>query len=351
MYEKLHKIDEGTYGVVYKARERSSGEIVALKQVKLLNTREGFPTTALREINVLLSLRHPHVINVREMVVGASSDKIFMVMDFMDHDLKKLMLSMKGHFSASEVKRLMLDLTSAVAYCHSHYVLHRDLKTSNLLFNNRGEVCIADFGLARKYGDPLKPYTPTVVTLWYRAPELLLGSRIYGAALDVWSLGCIFAELVLKEPLLPGRGELDQIGLIFRLLGTPTATDESSPNYWPGSSKLPELQKVPFMKHQPRAHLREKFKRGVSFSGASASSAISDAGLALLEGMLTLDPERRITAEAALKHAYFHEAPEPKPHELMPTHRSSHDGQRHPQRERSVDAAQEEARFRMASER
>ena len=211
--------------------------------------------------------------------------------------------------------------------------------------------CIADFGLARKYGDPLKPYTPTVVTLWYRAPELLLGSRIYGAALDVWSLGCIFAELVLKEPLLPGRGELDQIGLIFRLLGTPTATDESSPNYWPGSSKLPELQKVPFMKHQPRAHLREKFKRGVSFSGASASSAISDAGLALLEGMLTLDPERRITAEAALKHAYSHEAPEPKPHELMPTHRSSHDGQRHPQRERSVDAAQEEARFRMASER
>ena len=146
LYEKLHKIDEGTYGVVYKARERSSGEIVALKQVKLLNTREGFPTTALREINVLLELRHPHVINVREMVVGASSDKIFMVMDFMDHDLKKLMLSMNPHFSASEVKRLMLDLTSAVAYCHSHYVLHRDLKTSNLLFNNRGEVASPTLG-------------------------------------------------------------------------------------------------------------------------------------------------------------------------------------------------------------
>ena len=149
--------------------------------------------------------------------------------------------------------------------------------------------------------------------------------------------------------MLPGRGELDQIGLIFRL-GTPTATDESSPNYWRGLLALPELQKVPFMKHQPRAHLREKFKRGVSFSGASASSAISDAGLALLEGMLTLDPERRITPRAGTAF-YFHEAPEPKPHELMPTHRSSHDGQRHPQRERSVDAAQEEARFRMASER
>jgi len=222
VYEKLHKIDEGTYGVVYKAKDKVTGDIVALKQVKLISTKEGFPVTALREINVLLSLDHPNIVNVREMVVGNTMDKIFMVMDFMEHDLKGLMMAMTQPFSASEIKRLMLDLTSALDYCHEHWVLHRDLKTSNMLFNNRGIACLCDFGLARKYGDPLKEYTQLVVTLWYRAPELLLGAKVYGAAIDVWSLGCIFAELVLRKPLLPGQGEIDQIDKIFKLLGTPS---------------------------------------------------------------------------------------------------------------------------------
>jgi len=334
VYEKLHKIDEGTYGVVYKAKDKVTGDIVALKQVKLISTKEGFPVTALREINVLLSLDHPNIVNVREMVVGNTMDKIFMVMDFMEHDLKGLMMAMTQPFSASEIKRLMLDLTSALDYCHEHWVLHRDLKTSNMLFNNRGIACLCDFGLARKYGDPLKEYTQLVVTLWYRAPELLLGAKVYGAAIDVWSLGCIFAELVLRKPLLPGQGEIDQIDKIFKLLGTPT---EAS---WPGSSQLPHMKKVKF-RPQPFSHLRDKFKRGMSFT---SETALSEKGLELLAAMLTLNPDERITTKQALEHEYFSEQPPPKAHHLMPTRPSTHAGKAK-EKVRSADAEDEASRL------
>jgi len=333
-YEKIHKIDEGAYGVVYKAKDRKTGDVVALKQVKLLSKQEGFPVTSLREINVLLSLSHPNIVNVREMVVGNTMDKIFMVMDFMDHDLKGLMSTMKQPFSASEVKRLMIDLMQALEYCHEHWVLHRDLKTSNLLMSNTGIVSLCDFGLARKYGEPLKHYTELVVTLWYRAPELLLGCKLYGPEIDVWSMGCIFAELVLREPLLPGKGELDQIDKIFKLLGVPT---EAS---WPGVSDLPHMKKVQF-KPQPFNHLRNKFKRGASFT---SETALSDAGFDLLKSMLSLDPKQRITAKEALEHEYFSEQPPPKAHHLMPTYPSSHDRKGKQPKVRSVNEEEEEQR-------
>lgn len=167
-FERLNKIDEGTYGVVYRARDKKSGEIVALKKVKMEKEREGFPLTSLREINILLSFHHPSIVDVKEVVVGSSLDSIFMVMEYMEHDLKALMETMKQPFSQSEVKCLMLQLLEGIKYLHDNWVLHRDLKTSNLLLNNRGELKICDFGLARQYGSPLKPYTHLVVTLWYR---------------------------------------------------------------------------------------------------------------------------------------------------------------------------------------
>lgn len=167
-FERLNKIDEGTYGVVYRARDKKTGEVVALKKVKMEKEREGFPLTSLREINILLSLHHPSIVDVKEVVVGSSLDSIFMVMEYMEHDLKALMETMKQPFSQSEVKCLMLQLLEGVQYLHDNWVLHRDLKTSNLLLNNQGELKICDFGLARQYGSPLKPYTHLVVTLWYR---------------------------------------------------------------------------------------------------------------------------------------------------------------------------------------
>lgn len=138
-------------------------------------------------------------------------------MDFLEHDLKTLQEDMLEAFLPSETKTLLLQLTSAVDYLHSNWILHRDLKTSNILMNNRGQIKIADFGMARYYGDPLPKLTQLVVTLWYRAPELLLGADKYGAGVDVWSLGCIFGELLTKKPLLQGKNEVDQLSKVSTL--------------------------------------------------------------------------------------------------------------------------------------
>ncbi|PKI78334.1 cyclin-dependent kinase G-2 [Punica granatum] len=311
-FERLNKIDEGTYGVVYRARDKKTGEVVALKKVKMEKEREGFPLTSLREINILLSFHHPSIVDVKEVVVGSNLDSIFMVMEYMEHDLKGLMENMKQPFSQSEVKCLMLQLLEGVKYLHDNWVLHRDLKTSNLLMNNRGELKICDFGLARQYGSPLKPYTHLVVTLWYRAPELLLGAKQYSTAIDMWSLGCIMAELLSKEPLFNGKTEFDQLDKIFRTLGTPNET------IWPGFSKLPGV-KVNFVKHQYNL-LRKKFPP-TSFTG---SPVLSDSGFDLLNKLLTYDPEKRITAEAALNHEWFREVPLPKSKDFMPTFPAQH---------------------------
>lgn len=187
-YERLNQIEEGSYGVVFRARDKQTGDIVALKKLKLDEEKHGFPITALREVNALMSCRHENVVGVREVVVGDTltqydsccflhSDflnqvfqRVFVVMDFIEHDLKSLLTVMPSPFLQSEIKTLLLQLLSAVAHCHSNWILHRDLKTSNLLMNNRGTIKVADFGLARRYGDPVGVggMTQLVVTLWYR---------------------------------------------------------------------------------------------------------------------------------------------------------------------------------------
>ncbi|XP_021775954.1 cyclin-dependent kinase G-2-like isoform X2 [Chenopodium quinoa] len=309
-YEKLGKISEGSYGIVYKAKDKESGEMVALKKMKLGNQREGFPVYYLREINTLMSLNHPSIVNVREVVVDESAegfDNIYMVMDYVEHDLKALMQARKQHFRQSEVKCLMLQLLEGVSYLHDNWVLHRDLKTSNLLLNNLGELKICDFGMARQYGSPLKPYTSLVVTLWYRAPELLLGAKEYSTAVDLWSVGCIMAELLTNKPLFDGKTELEQLDKIFRTLGTP------NDKIWPKYSQLPGI-KANFVQ-QPYNQLHKKFPRA-SFTG---SPALSDSGLDLLSRLLTYDPEMRITAKEALSHPWFQEVPLPNSKEFMPS--------------------------------
>ncbi|XP_048499398.1 cyclin-dependent kinase G-2 isoform X1 [Beta vulgaris subsp. vulgaris] len=310
-YEILGKINEGSYGIVYKARDKKSGEIVAIKKMKMGNEREGFPVCYLREINTLLSLNHPSIVNAREVVVDDSVegfDNVYMVMEYVEHDIKALMKVRKQPFRQSEVKCLMLQLLEGVKYLHDNWVLHRDLKTSNLLLNNTGELKICDLGMARHYGSPLKPYTALVVTLWYRAPELLLGAKEYSTALDMWSVGCIMAELLTNKPLFDGKTEVEQLSKIFRLLGTP------NDKIWPGYSQLPLAKKVNFP-HQPYNLLHNKFPRA-SFTG---SPTLSDLGLDLLSRLLHYDPEKRITVEEALNHRWFQEVPLPNSKEFMPT--------------------------------
>lgn len=167
-YERLNHIEEGTYGVVFRAREKSTGDIVALKRLKLEEEKYGFPITSLREIHSLMICKHPNIVNVREIVVGDTLNQIYIVMDFIEHDIKTLLNIMPQSFLQSEVKTLMLQLLSATAHAHSNWILHRDLKASNLLMNNRGQIKVADFGMARRYGDPVDDMTQLVVTLWYR---------------------------------------------------------------------------------------------------------------------------------------------------------------------------------------
>ncbi|KAL6436434.1 hypothetical protein ACFW04_004738 [Cataglyphis niger] len=266
--------------------------------------KEGFPITSLREINTLLKAQHPNIVTVREIVVGSNMDKIFIVMDYVEHDLKSLMETMKQKkqvFIPGEVKCLMQQLLRAVAHLHDNWILHRDLKTSNLLLSHRGILKVGDFGLAREYGSPLRQYTPIVVTLWYRAPELLLNDREYSTPIDMWSVGCIFAELLRMEPLFPGKSDIDQLNKIFKELGTP------SERIWPGYVKLPIVQKIPFS-HYPVNNLRQRF-----------SLSLSDLGVELLNKFLTYDPRQRITAEDALNHGYFTEAPLPIDPQMFPT--------------------------------
>ncbi|KAH8100631.1 Pkinase-domain-containing protein [Cristinia sonorae] len=299
-YERLNSIEEGSYGVVFRARDKETGDIVALKKLKLDEEKHGFPITALREINALMVCKHENVVGIREIVVGETLTQVFIVMDFIEHDLKTLLTVMPQPFLQSEVKTLMLQLLSAVAYCHERWILHRDLKTSNLLMNNRGTIKVADFGLARRYGDPVGVggLTQLVVTLWYRTPEILLGATTYSTAVDMWSVGCIFAELLLKEPLFQAKGEIELISMIFKLLGPPTSSS------WPDYPQLPLAKTITLP--SPHAHqLRQRFPY------------ITTAGLDLLAQLLTYDPEMRITAEEAMQHPYFTESPLPKHPDLF----------------------------------
>ena len=315
-FEKLNHIDEGSYGVVYRARDKRSGKVVALKKIKMSKQKEGFPLTSVREINILLSLDHPNILNVSEVVVGKSLDSIFLVMEFMEHDLKGLLEDMRQPFSTAEVKAVMKQLLRGLSHMHDQWIFHRDLKTSNILYNNKGQVKICDFGLARTYGSPLKEYTQLVVTLWYRAPELLLDEGVYSPAIDVWSMGCIMAELLTRKPLFKGKTELELIDKVFSVLGTPT--DES----WPGFSQMKLVRKVRFKRH-PYSQLRKMFPK-FAFSGGQVT--LSDKGFDLLEGMLCYDPSRRLTAKEALDHPWFTEVPRPTDSNLLPTYRTNKDG-------------------------
>lgn len=300
----LNRIEEGAYGVVYRAKDKKTDEIVALKRLKMEKEKEGFPITSLREINTLLKAQHPNIVTVREIVVGSNMDKIYIVMDYVEHDLKSLMETMKQPFLVGEVKTLLRQLLVGVAHLHDNWIIHRDLKTSNLLLSHKGILKIGDFGLAREYGEPLKQYTPVVVTLWYRAPELLLGVKEYSTPIDMWSVGCIFAELLMMKALWPGRTEVDELNRIFKDLGTPNE------KIWPGLNELPAMKKCSFgnFADHPYNTLRQKF-----------GSYLSDAGFDLMNRFLTYCPSKRITAEDAIKVEYFKESPVPIDPSMFPT--------------------------------
>ena len=283
-YEKVEKIGEGTYGVVYKGRNRESGQTIALKKITLDEAEEGVPCTTIREIALLKELQHDNVVRLKDVVNTKSS--MYLVFEYLDLDLKQHMEDHRLGATPQLIKRYLHQIISGIAYCHTHRILHRDLKPQNLLIDKETEeLKLADFGLARAFDIPIKRYTHEVVTLWYRAPEILLGSPHYSTPVDMWSIGCIFAEMVNQKPLFPGESEIDQLIRIFSVLGTPNE------DLWPGISLLPDFS--------------ENFPKWTPKSLKEFVPELDDLGIDLLTQMLQYEPSKRINARAALAHEYF----------------------------------------------
>lgn len=346
-FRKLNRIDEGTYGVVYRARCTETNEIVALKQLKPRSTQSqdgGFPLTSLREISILMQLKHPNIVNCIEVVVGSTSQHIFVVFEYCEHELKILLG--RQRFKCPEIKCLLSQLLEAVKYMHRHWVVHRDLKTSNLLFNKQGILKVCDFGLARRYGDPVRPYTNKVITLWYRPPELLLGQKEYsGCAADMWSVGCIFGEMILRRPLFKGKVELHQLTLIYALVGVPT--EET----WEGYDSLPLRHKFDLKLNLPT--WREKFpeiKPGRE-NEEEQPHALSDTGLDLMKSLLECCPDHRCSAPVALTHPYFDEEPAAFSPEEMPQLKESNNVTHEKKDDKSLDDDQARERDQQDEER
>ncbi|CUA78372.1 cyclin-dependent kinase 5 [Rhizoctonia solani] len=290
-YSKMEKVGEGTYGVVYKARDINTGRIVALKKIRLEAEDEGVPSTAIREISLLKELKDDNVVALLDIVHADS--KLYLVFEFLDMDLKKYMETVNSKngnrgLDKQLIKKFTYQLLAGLRYCHGHRILHRDLKPQNLLIDNNENLKLADFGLARAFGIPLRTYTHEVVTLWYRSPEVLLGSRHYSTAIDMWSVGCIVAEMVMHgQPLFPGDSEIDQIFKIFRLLGTPNE------EVWPGVSQLPDY--------------KETFPQWSAVELSQTVRGIDTQGLDLIARTLIYDTAHRISAKRALTHPYFND--------------------------------------------
>ncbi|KAJ6795321.1 putative serine/threonine-protein kinase [Iris pallida] len=289
-FERLYKIGQGTYSNVYKARDLETGKIVALKKVRFVNMDAESVRFMAREIYILRRLDHPNVVKLESLITSRTSCSLYLVFEYMEHDLAGLAATPSIKFTEPQVKCYMQQLLTGLNHCHIRGVLHRDIKGANLLIDNNGILKIADFGLATFFNpDQKQPLTSRVVTLWYRPPELLLGATEYDVAVDLWSTGCILAELLAGSPIMPGRTEVEQLHKIFKLCGSP------SDEFW-RKSKLPNA--TIFKPQQP-------YKRRVS----DTFRDFPPTAISLLECLLAIEPANRGTTDSALNSEFFTTVP------------------------------------------
>ncbi|XP_052203643.1 probable serine/threonine-protein kinase At1g09600 [Diospyros lotus] len=318
-FEKLEKIGQGTYSTVYRARDLKTRKIVAMKKVRFVNMDPESVRFMAREILILRKLDHPNVMKLECIVTSRMSGSLYLVFEYMEHDLAGLAASPKIKFTEPQIKCYVQQLLHGLEHCHSRGILHRDIKGSNLLVDNDGNLKIGDFGLANSFKPNQKqPLTSRVVTLWYRAPELLLGATDYDVTIDLWSVGCILAELFAGKPIMPGRTEVEQMHKIFKLCGSP------SEEYW-RKSKLP---------HATSFKPQHPYKRCV----AETFKDFPSPALALIDVLLAIEPEHRGTAASALKNEFFTTKPFPCDPSSLPKFP--------PSKEIDVKFQQEEARRR-----
>ena len=294
-YQAVERLGKGTYGTVYKARKKSDNKFYAIKKIKNELDNEGIPSTALREIAILKKMKNPNVVNVEG--IAFNNHNIELCLEYCKYDLKKLIDEKKhdsSFYNVKFVKNMMYQLLKGVEHLHSHKILHRDLKPQNILVDDNGWILkLADFGLSRVYSIPIRPYTKEVLTLWYRAPEMMLGINNYAIGLDIWSIGCIFVELYLGKPFVMGDSEIDQLFKLFQIYGT---FNELT---LPGYKNFPYFdQDFPFWKG---IGLKNYLKQ------RSHIIPIDDTAFNLMEKMLAIDPCKRITCKEALNHPYFND--------------------------------------------
>merc|ERR1719499_1656508 len=231
-YIKLEQLGEGSYATVFKGFSNLTKQVVALKEIRL-QEEEGTPFTAIREASLLKDLKHANIVTLHDIIHTDKS--LTLVFEYLERDLKQYMDDCGAILSMNNVKLFLYQMLRGLAYCHARRVLHRDLKPQNLLINERGELKLADFGLARAKSVPTKTYSNEVVTLWYRPPDVLLGSTEYSIPIDMWGVGCVFYEMLSGKALFPGSTVEDELHLIFKVLGTPTEDN------WPGINRSEEL--------------------------------------------------------------------------------------------------------------
>uniref|UniRef100_A0A6B2LBW3 cyclin-dependent kinase n=1 Tax=Arcella intermedia TaxID=1963864 RepID=A0A6B2LBW3_9EUKA len=283
-YKRTKKLGEGTYGVVYKAENIFTGEEVALKAIRLESEEEGVPCTAIREISLLKELDHPNVVRLIEIIHDV--DKLTLVFEFCDQDLKQHLDAHFGILDNTKIKFFLYQLLKGVEYCHKRRVLHRDLKPQNLLISKKDNTLkLADFGLARAFTVPVRNYSPEVVTLWYRAPEVLMGFKNYSTPIDMWSIGCIFAEMKNGKPLFTGKTTEQQLQSIFKGLGTPSVED------------YPKIVELPGWS--------EDFPQYPGKSLQILVPGLDEDGYDLLGKLLQYDPAKRPSATEAINHPYL----------------------------------------------
>ncbi|CAF3542624.1 unnamed protein product [Rotaria sordida] len=282
-FQRTEKLGGGTYGDVFRVRHRITGEIYALKQIRDEHETNGVPATAIREATILKQLNHSNIIKLQDIFL--TNERCYFLLEYMDEDLKRY-LDRNRPLDRQIIKSFMYQLFDAIFYCHKHRIIHRDIKPHNILVNHENQIKLCDFGLARAFTIPMKTYTHEIVTLWYRAPEILLGSLSYGTPVDIWSIGCIFGEMYQGWSLFHGDSEIDQIFQIFKILGTPSEDD------WPNIYLLPQ-----FKSSFPKFKIQKKQLRQIVDNDEIAYD--------LFKRLLACDPMIRIAARYALRHSYF----------------------------------------------
>jgi cyclin-dependent kinase 2 len=286
-FEIVEKLGEGTYGKVYKAVNRMTREVFAMKKIRIQYEEEGVPATAIREVSLLKECDHPNVIRLHEVI--SLQTALYLVFEYLDMDLRVFLKRHGPYVDPLALRHAAYQCISGTEFCHGIRILHRDLKPQNVLVDVVSRrLKLADFGLARAFSVPLRAYTHEVVTLWYRAPEILLGQRKYATPTDIWSLGCIIAEIATGYALFPGDSEIDTLFKIFRVLGTPT--DE----VWPGVSSLRDFtQEFPKWRSSDLANVR------------AMGPGLGPDGADLLNQCFRYDPVSRASARQLLLHPFF----------------------------------------------